>query len=220
MRGPENGQTVTLGLPGEQDAAGPERDAPLDLLDRGVDVPERRRHHRQQPAEIRRGPLDQEVVVGRHAQQLQLVAVELQEVLAAEAAHVGVQDLRPDPGLVHVRQPGVRPVRARMAVLVGLGVLRGEGRPSRRSGDPDRGEPLALDHPGVRRAVAHDVRHVVAVLGGHPVRPHARGLGDVAVRIDDDVLYDCDCRPPHPRAGVRSYGGAPPRQPHRNFFRR
>ena len=79
-----------------------------DLGDSQVDVPVRRRHDRDEPARVGRRPVAQEVVVGAHAQDLELGVVDREELLAPEAGDVGVDDLGPRPDRIHVREAARR----------------------------------------------------------------------------------------------------------------
>src|SRR5205807_2266623 len=90
-------QAEALRLPGEEDAAMAGVDTPLHLDHRRVDVPERRRHDRDQPAMIGRRPVAQEVVVRAYAHEPQLVVTDAQEPLAADA---GPRDVHTSGGSV------------------------------------------------------------------------------------------------------------------------
>ena len=106
------------------------------------------------PPEIGRRPVEEEVVVRGDAQQLELLVVHRQEVLAPEAADVRVQDLRPDPRPVHVAQTRGGVVGAGVHVGVGRRVLRWERRPPCGRGHPHRRQRLVVEHPQVLRALA------------------------------------------------------------------
>ena len=110
---PRWGRPKRHGSPVNSSPRWPVGRAPLDLGHRGVEVPERGGHHRDEPVGVGRGPVAQEVVVGPHADELQLVVAEAEEPLAAEAGHVGVEHLGPDADLVHVGEPGRRRRRPR-----------------------------------------------------------------------------------------------------------
>ena len=114
MRIAQQRLAVVLRLAGEEDALVAHRGAAAHFFRRGVDVPERNRGDRQQTARVGRRPLSLPVIVNLHAGQHQLRIVQLQELLRAEAADVGIHDHRPDAHLVHVLQARLRIVGARM----------------------------------------------------------------------------------------------------------
>src|SRR5262245_21549578 len=116
-------EAETLRFPREEYATCAQPHTTLELLDGGIDVPERRRHDRQQSPWVSGRPLQQKVIVSRHAEKLELLVVEHQKVLAAETANIGVQHLSPDASAVHVLEsfPGVK--GAGMNVVVTWRVL-------------------------------------------------------------------------------------------------
>jgi hypothetical protein len=141
----------------------------------------------KQPTEIGGAPFEEEVVVGAHAHELELVVVHGEEVLAPEPAHVRIEDLGPDAGFVEVVQSRRGVVGARVAVGIGRRVFRGEHRPTGRRGDPDRADPPVLQHPDVLPVDALDVRYRSHELLRDTRRPDVRRFGDMAVGVDDGV---------------------------------
>jgi hypothetical protein len=165
----EVGQPEAPRLAGEQQPPMAGARAALDLRDRGVEVPERGGHHGDEPVRVGRRPVAQEVVVGPDAHQLELVVLQPQEPLAAEAGHVGVEHLGPQPDLVHVGQPGVGVVGRGVAVLVGPRPVREGLAPSGGGGGADLVEGLTLEEPLVLAGGgALHLGHVVDVLRRHP----------------------------------------------------
>ncbi len=142
-----------------------------------------------QPVGVGRTPLGEKIVVGAHAGELQFGILEIEELLRSEPGDVGVQDLGPDPHLVHVLEALVGVVGGGRAVVVALpghhltfGVDAG-------GGDPHCVDLCALEHPDVPAlVVANHMGDVVPPLRRHPGSPHICGLGDVGVGVDDPSI--------------------------------
>ena len=114
MRIPEQRLPVVLRLAGEENSFVPIAGTAAHFFRGGINIPERDRGYGQQPARICRCPFGLPIVVDLHAGQHQLGIVELQKLLRAEPADVGIHDHRPDAHLVHVLEARVGIVCARM----------------------------------------------------------------------------------------------------------
>jgi hypothetical protein len=77
----ERREAEAVRLTGEQGAPQAQLGAPLDLGDGRVHVPERQAHDPDQPGRIGGAPLDQEIVVRPHAQQLERLVAVAEETL-------------------------------------------------------------------------------------------------------------------------------------------
>ena len=202
----EERQPEAVRLAGEEDPAVAGVDVALDLLDRFVDVPERHGHDREQAARVGRRPVAQEVVVRAHAHELELVVGDPQEPLAAEPGDVRVEHLGPDADLVHVPQAGVGVVGRGRALLERLRARGERLGPPRDRGETGAAERDAVEHPDVAAVVvALDVRHVLEVALRHAGGPHVGRLGEMRVRVDDELRH---------AATVRQSGALVTRAPH------
>ncbi len=166
------------------------RGTALDLAHRGGEIPERRRHDRNQAPRVCAAPFEQEVVVGAHALEHQLRVAEAQEAAGAEAADVRVDHVAPELLLVHPGEAGLRVVHRGRDVLIalahvgeGAGVTRGRVRARHAAG-------LIADEPEVDAVHVADVRYAVAPLARDARRPHVGGLGDVRVDVDDAMAVE------------------------------
>ena len=202
-------------------AHAPCRVAP-DLVDGGVDVPERDDGERDEaPTRVAAPLLDHPVVVGLDAGQPELLVGAFEERLAAEPRQGREAHRRFDPAHVHVGETRHRVVATRAHVVVG----------DRRERHLLFRVPDGRDHPLVRvhevfvepavdlrgRVVVevldvaggtdvvdladtapHDLGAAVAVLRRQPALPDVRGLDHVVV--DADELRDL----PHDRWWLRS----------------
>ena len=140
-----------------------------------------------------------------HAHELELVVTDVEEPLAAEAGHVRIEHLRPDPHLVHVAEAGIGVVRGRVALLVGLRAGGERLGPARDRGEPGAAERRAVEHPHVAAlVVALDVRHLVEVPRRDPGGPHVGWLGEVRVGVDDELRHTATVRPSG-RTGIRAH---------------
>ena len=178
-----------LGRAGEQDRAMPDLAAAVDLGHGGVDVPEGRRHHRNEAARIGRDPLDQPVVVGAHAGEHELGIVQPEEGLAAEASDVGVERHRPGADPVHVREARLRVVGGGRTLVQVPRNRRERLRPARHRRGADRDLPRpASELPDVDAVVrAQHARRRVLELPGQARGPDVARLGDVGVGVDEPV---------------------------------
>ena len=186
-------ETELLGFAREQDAPMPARRAPFDLGDRGLEVPVGDRHDRDEALRRRLDPVEEPVVVGADARELELGVGERQERLAPEAADVRVERVRPHADLVHVPQARGRVVRGgRHLVHV---PRRGRERlgPAGDRGVTDGHDPLrAAEAPGVAPVViAHDVGGVGLEPRGEPRGPDVARFGDVGVAVDHPSVDRC-----------------------------
>ena len=159
-------------------------------IDRGVDPDRRDLGRADQSSGVRGAELvGEEVVVRLDAGEHEVVVLVAEEV--ADRALGWEQHLGVDAVLGHVVEPR-RAVVATGACFVVRDALPPElvPRHARRGGQPDRiGFGGAGEQPGVAAlAVLHQLRRLVPVALGQPVRPDVGRLQDVGVRRDDRVL--------------------------------
>ena len=175
VRVPDEGHVEVLGRAGEEDRLVAHVAAAMDLRDRLFDVPEGRRHHRDEALRVGLDPLDEPVVVGAHAGHHQVAIAEPEEGLAAEAADVRVEGHRPGADLVHVLEARLRVVGRRRALVDVLrdrreGLVPARHRGGRPPGSrarpcrsatrrrPRRCAPSGAPRPGTSRAGARSRR--------------------------------------------------------------
>ena len=174
-------------------------------VDRGVDADRRHLREPDEPGRVGRAELfEQEVVVRLDAGEQEVVVVVAEEV--AHRALGREQDLGPHAVDVHVLEA------LDAVVATGARLFVGDAEPAelvvrhtRRGDEPDR-VGVAADgrEPGVAaHGVLHELRRLVLVLLGQPVRPDVGRLEDVAVGVDDAVLLHdlCSNRVCSPGAG-------------------
>ena len=181
------GHAEDVGLVGHQHALVAAAVGALHFVDAGLDVPEGHGHDRDEAVGFDAGPFDQEVVVGADAFEAQGLVGQGEEVAAAEAADVGVDDLGVHAVFVHPLEPLADFPGAVVGLLQGRRVVGRRGFPAGHRGAGGGHELLAAHDPAVLVdfVVEDDVGDEVAPLfGGDAIRPQVFGLGHVGVGVD------------------------------------
>ena len=178
-----------LRVAGEQNSSMAHRGASADLLGSRCNIPEGDRGDRKEAARIGRRPFGLPIVVNPHAGEHQLGIIELQKLLSAEAADIGIHHHRPDAHLVHVFEARLGLVGPGMHFLVAPrrifeAAATGSGGHTRIREEAF----LVSEHPSLSAfGVRLDAWNTVAHTGRRATGPHLWCLGYMGVGIDDGV---------------------------------
>src|SRR5262249_57202982 len=112
---------------------------------------------------------------------------QLQELLSAEPPHVRIHDHRPDTHLIHVLEPRLSVVCARVHFLIALRPVHHIAHTGG-GAQPRIGNALITEvPPQASLSIGIDTRYRITHVGGHPTGPEIWRLGDMGVYVHDCI---------------------------------